>query len=544
MPTVPTYDGPKIQQQNLPNARLSTNASPDAFGAVIGRGLQQAATVASSIYASEKRDADLAASQSAKNKMAEMALSLEQAALQASGENALEIESSTLADFDKTVSDLRNGLVNDDQWRDFDDGAANLRLSMRSTIGRHVGNQREKLYLTQEDVALDNARKLAASDYVSEQRIGNALIEQSKVLSRRAERLGWSPDILDAAIAAEESKTHIDVISRMLSDENYGLAEKYFSANGDGIADPGLREKIGAAVKGMAREAQALAVADTVWSTMGPRTDISPVNLDAMRKEIDKRITDPKERKLALAELSDRAHQHDYASSERERANVASVWGAVDRGSTLADIRKMPEFKALPDRVKVAEEITRLREGKGESDDGKRFELYWRLNQADVLKGMSPNEIMGYYPALGKSYTESLMKKREELNDPAKEESAKVDDAVFSYWTTQAGITDKEDLGSLRYKVEQAVRARQAGGVKLSVAERETELKRALMLFQAREPGWLWTSVEEKPLYQIEDTSTIVVPKTWREKITADFDKNGIRYTDQDIVDAYIILRK
>lgn len=130
-------------------------------------------------------------------------------------------------------------------------------------------------------------------------------------------------------------------------------------------------------------EGTAVRAVDDVWKSLGPTSDIAPVNADKMSEELRKRFGDePGILKAAQTQLSERIVMHNAAQQERREANSSDVWGAIEKGVPITQIVRMQQFLALPGReqVQIKEHVADRaynlsRRGKDDSDLSAYYDL-------------------------------------------------------------------------------------------------------------------------------------------------------------------------
>lgn len=230
------------------------------------------------------------------------------------------------------------------------------------------------------------------------------------------------------------------------------------------------------------------ATVNSVWSEFGPMNDSQPVNLDVMNREIDQRMSgmSKEDRDAAKAILADKVRAFDYSSTQRNAARDASIWSQVLEGKTLEEIQASPEFTILDGRTKakLIGEINTFRKPSSEKTDAAQLAYYLQLTENPAMVAeMTNDQIIAEAPKLGSSLTQSLLKKRAELNSPEDIAVASLDEDMFKRLADSAGLkpyaksrSEKENrkLGQLKVAVEsEIIRKQNEQKRKLTQSEKE-----------------------------------------------------------------------
>lgn len=173
MVTVRTVDTPRVQQAATPNADIGTRASASAFGADIGRGIQDLASGLDKMSDARERErireqlrADEAAINGAATRMNDRQVSLlvgddeNTGFLDRSMEDALENRKPTLEGFDKGAEEERMSLT-EGQRALFDERIARDRVSFRSQVERHTNKNAHQVEKRNLDTSVATSHKKA-----------------------------------------------------------------------------------------------------------------------------------------------------------------------------------------------------------------------------------------------------------------------------------------------------------------------------------------------------------------------------------------------
>jgi hypothetical protein len=514
MPTVRNYGGPRVETQALPGVRRTAAPTEETFGKSGGDKLLK---VGLALYEDEILRQDQVAVLEADRKLSDWELRRmhdpREGALARRGKDAFGLPDTIGQEFDKAVGEIRQGLTTERQRIAFDRHAESRRNDIRKTLSRHVFNEVRKFDDAETENYLKNAQQAALVNYHDPERISIELERQRAAIVDFSARHGLGTEYVKQKTAQAVSHTHVGVIQRMLANGQDGMAEKYFNAVKSEIAGDDIAQ-VEKALAVAVTEGAGMRAADDIWQQIGPKNDIAPVNLDVMVEEVKKRHSnDPKLIKAATAALKERAAIHNGAQKERAEANEAAVWSAVANGQSLNNVRRMPEYLALPgsaqervknhivDRAFSMSQRARTLETQADADRSKRyFAAYLTYSNPETLHAMSENEIMSLLPVLGNELTGRLMeKKRSFMKSADAVRAATIDDDLFKQAADRAGLepyatkhgSDKEErdarLGRLKNHVETLIDIEQrAKGRVLTREEKavimQSEIEKKVML--------------------------------------------------------------
>jgi hypothetical protein len=136
-------------------------------------------------------------------------------------------------------------------------------------------------------------------------------------------------------------------------------ATKYFEKFKDEI-DGQLRAELGDSAKKASAIALGESAAAETWAKHGPAKDADPVELDKLEAKMRDQFKDNEfARTAGINALKERVAAHNSSQKEREAANVNAVMDGVRNGAGINQVRRLPEFQALPgsERLKIEEHI-------------------------------------------------------------------------------------------------------------------------------------------------------------------------------------------
>lgn len=232
MPRVPTYDRRTVAPQPLASPRVTESVSPSAFGADIGRGLQQVGNVVFDIQQREREKADRAAVVEADNQLDTFEQSAlfdpDEGAFTKSGKDAFDLPNQVLPQYDEEATRIEGTLGSDTAKAAFRARSLSRRQAINQRLNQHELNEREKFYDQQDKAKLDSSRALAANYYSDPERIAGEIRTQEETIEAFGKRKGSSREQIDAAKAEARSTTHADVIDRYLARDEWRKGQIYF----------------------------------------------------------------------------------------------------------------------------------------------------------------------------------------------------------------------------------------------------------------------------------------------------------------------------
>lgn len=232
MPRVPQAQN-TVSPTNNPSVRSNAGITPDAYGAAVGRGLQQVGGAVVDIALEERAKQDRA-------KLMEGERQLQQWQNQTlfapgTGEYAQRGDKSfgaidrVLPQWDKQVGDIEAGMT-DRQKQVFRERAQNMRTTMERDLMRHVGSEAER-YQSQETNALVATRAETALLYwEDEARFDKEMREAQGVFL--AGNAGLPPAALKVGLSEIESKLRAQKIDKLV-EQDPKQAQRYYDSYKD-----------------------------------------------------------------------------------------------------------------------------------------------------------------------------------------------------------------------------------------------------------------------------------------------------------------------
>lgn len=510
MPTV-RKGARQVSTMALPGARLTAAETPESRGA----GLQQAkAGTADALGRLGGTVGELAFRQYAKqeaeardhaNKVKRLSwqnqfsewnqtriFDPQTGALQQQGKNAFGLPEKLDADFQKFADGIKLGLANDDQKLAFDADRQQFENTWKINVERHVGEQIAHQEATEFQSVLKNSLNEATVSAHDPRLVRDALQRGLDAIQTHGPTLGMGRQAQATAKAAFTSGLHVAVIENLLANGEDRRAQIYFEETKGAITDAEALTAITAKLDVASTEAAGTRGADAIWKTQGPKGDEAPVNLDVMSDQARTQFeNDPKTLKVVLQSLRERATEHNAAQQERRASNESEVWKAYNGGAKLDDLRKMPQYLALPGATQAtirqhvvdrAYELGQRARGLTRQDledqrvsdaatERKTWASYWQYSDPVALSKMSDAQVLNLTPEIGVEHVNRLMTQRRTLTKSEDAvRTATIDDELFKSIAAGAGLrpyqaqqseADKATLGQLKNRVETAIDAEQ-----------------------------------------------------------------------------------
>lgn len=359
---------------------------------------------------------------------------------------------------------------------------------------------------------------------------------------------GWTPEQLAEENSKDLTKLHTQVI-QSLTVRSPTEAQAYYEANKGQIAGSS-RAEIETKLKSVVASARGDDVAQRIWDSMGPKNDISPVELDKMEAKVREELKgDQDSVKAAIQGLKERALSHNSSQAERTAENVNSVMAVYTQTKSLSAMQRTPAWSALPalqqaqiqerviawqtaelNRANAADERQARREVREQSALARAgFSKYLELSTPSVLNSMSETQVQALLPTLGNELTGKLMEKKRSMTNALDKSAAQMDEDDFKHNATALGFkaygkksdTEQEQLGELKYRVEQMIDDAQRRKGQPLTRDEKNQLMRTEMARQVTVDGF-WSN-SSKAVIQLtpKEVQKVIVPQAERSQILA-----------------------
>lgn len=421
MPSVPTYDAPNVAEQGLPNVdqRVGAGESPEAFGAVQARTIQQVGTglmqvgssmVDAQIRLQEQADADLLFQ--VENSAKEKTLNFQNAIQEYRGQNAWGISQKAARQAADIESESVYALPTDRLKKVFKQRYAAQRLTLLNQAAEWESGQRQKALIGQADASMSKSSSIAigaVGTATEAHALETAASDIRNSIGFLQESQGLSPAEAGALTTKQLDYLHSNVIQRKIDSGNVAGARDYFltarvemsggtvaaveqalKAGNDKTRAQDNRDRLLAESKGDFQAALQKARA----TLSGDEEDLTVRFLKEQRSEVAQQA------EQAQKALSDRAWKQFYDAGGKVSAIQSSVMAGLD-GATRHAI------------YEEADQRRRQREGKVEprKTDPEAWADLWKLS-VDNPEQFKALDLRKYIPKLSESDFEMFVKRQ------------------------------------------------------------------------------------------------------------------------------------
>lgn len=280
MPRVPDYQ-PSVQQRPIDQTEFSVRASPDDFGAGVGRGVMQLAQGASNLgdsFSAVRDLEDTARAKDADNKFADWARERmygDGGFMTLEGRNAVDSRNSFDNEAEEKRKEFGQGLTAGAANKYQTASRARLQSIYQQSIV-HSANERKTWFKEASDARVSTFADDALVNYGDTNAVTKNIAAGLLELREKGHMEGWDADTQKAHEADFVSGIHKNITLRMAQDDPIA-AEKYMKDHSDALSGQdqyALKSSLDTAIKSehSKREADAILSAGRTMSTEGPVT--------------------------------------------------------------------------------------------------------------------------------------------------------------------------------------------------------------------------------------------------------------------------------
>jgi len=320
---------PDVQEQSLPNFRVSEAANDTTFGG--GRGpqevdheVQKIASDTASIAIVEKTRQDQTAIEEAQANASKLTTDVlynpQTGVLTSRGTNALQAHKDGMKTLQKGMNEISQNLHGDEQIGSFNRWAHAHAAATNTTMMGHVDKELADHDAKSYESLLANQQGLVAMAHGNPEVLALGFQTVNENAKAFAERNRLDPEQTTQFIQDANDKMHASVIDGMLKFQNDDSADTYFQANKDSMS-PAMQEKVAVALnEGNIRHRSARASVE-IWKK-------ADGNLSNAFKEADK-IDNPEVQEMTKQKL--RQLQSDKVAVQEADQNdkFQQAWGLV-----------------------------------------------------------------------------------------------------------------------------------------------------------------------------------------------------------------------
>lgn len=423
----------QVQASGLPSARINFQPNAADYGADIGQALQNVGNVTQDIYQQEKRKALQVSVQDASNRLGAREATLMPAALQVRGKDAFGLPDKVLPDFDKTASEIEEGLTDPDAKEAFRLLAADRRNGVNRALQSHMGAEHQTYDDRVFQDGLATSQQAVGLYYQDEGRVNAELDRQANTIQEYGQRNGMPPEWVATTKAKTISQSHSSVINRMLADENDTGAKAYFDRYQAEITPDTQAQTIkDLDVAGTRGESQRQAAA--IYSIDKP--------LDQMLDEV-RQIKDPKLQDATMERVTRLNGLYLQAKGQKEDINYKMGYEALIDPKNLRGVDGIPStvMSSLPpERQNILRSYAALRAKREEptTDWGEYYKLQGLSSSPATRDGFVKTNLLDSRMKLSNTEFKELVKLQSDLREKAGDADASA--------RVLAGINSREDV--------------------------------------------------------------------------------------------------
>lgn len=358
---------------------------------------------------------------------------------------------------------------------------------------------------------------------------------------------------------------HTTIINQLMQ-RDPKAAEAYFNTHKKQI-DPTSYDEIGARLNQVSAVTDGEVKATELWNaTVKPGDYKNPVDQFALEKQAREAFpNDPTRQKAAIGALREMTASWNKSQVEFGAANVNEVYRMLDQpGVTLTRVMRSKAWSDLPEqqqrqirqqlenesytaeartaaresRAAAAEQRAAAREARAFTAEQRKerqllltnADAYLRDSDPAVLAGMSRQQVEAKRAVYGFDGAQHLLSRWDTLQKPGAVAEARMDTEDFNHIADRLGMdpynanspTKKQQLGELKYRLEQMIDAAQRTKKATLTREEKAELMRSEMARVVTvNPGW-WVGDRVVPVIQLrpEEVANVVVPQADKAKIS------------------------
>lgn len=522
MPTVPTYKGPQLRNQQLQGGMQQGVESDAPFGGVAARQVMEAGRGLTQLGLAADRIAEQRALEKAfevENKIAEEFKLFEESQLpNRQGEKAAGYRADVEAWWEKTRETYGQELDPRVQ-RALSRSLGRMRAQATGRAGTFELEQAERVgQVNYEAVQGREAREAAGFGIAGNDAELNTSIKKITDTTRAyLLRKGVPAEAIDEEIRTRVGKVHADVVVGLLQNDPK-RAKEYF--NRPGVAESftrAQRAEIGERLAKSVDGEEGAAGAREVWkSAMEGKSYTEAVPYDTLDAQLVKQFEGrPDALKAARAELDRSAALWNRRQTEEQSAGVQGAYELLNAGRSLRQIQASPAWQQMsPQQRDAFSEMLNNRwrtamarsaedRARAERDEEERTsDAALIYSDPTVVSKLTREEVMALRPALGdKNYNKVAKAWTDYQNDQVKLSNAKFDNDMFNEVLLSAGYDPKPGT---KNKEAAAVVVRARDAIESAIAVEQKQRGREL------------TAQEKRAVAQGVVAQRVMLDRPWR----------------------------
>lgn len=555
MPKVPTLGPQIVQSQSLPNVQVNPNAASgfrDVANSAskITDALSRTGQLAAQYVGNERKKADQVKAMQAESELLKSKNDLfyndKDGYYKQKGQGALESMGDYEERYQKKVSEIESTLTSDRQREMFRNKALAVGVEVNGSLQKHAFSEGQKYDEQQSKSYLENLKTDAVLNYSTPGKVGANLVEMEAKINEYADRNGLDEESKTALLRDTKSKTHSEIMNRMVNEGDEKLASSYFNTvKGDLSSDDLVRiEKV--LEEGKIR-GEAQSYEDQIFSKHGgsmsqAMAEARKIDEPKLRDEVTSRLKS----RFALADAEKRDRVENL---HRSATDIIEAQGSVD-----AIPREQWAQFSLSERSALRSYAATKNKG---AEPETKWEVYYDLQQ------------LAANPSTKEQFKDlNLLEKRNDLSDAEFKELTKlqaglrkgakgaenelngvrtnkqiVDDSL-----RQAGFDLKNDTDEVvlfRRSVDEEVRQWQDNNKKKINSKELQGIVDNLMIQGKTKDGFFGFFQGEKRLFELKgdedkfEFEAENIPKSEKEKIVDTLKRRGLPVTADNVARLY-----
>lgn len=391
MVRVPTYT-PDVSERPALRQDLTVRATPDDFGAQVGRGLQSVARggmqVAEAMQAVADME-DVAAAKEADNALADWsreAMYGDSGFMLLEGRAAVDARKDFEKQWEQKRLDFGKGLRAGASKRYMDASTARRQQVLQSTAV-HTAQQRKAWFAESAAARLNTFAEDALAAYEDPARVNLMLAAGQAELRQQAELLGWDADTLKNKEAEYLSGVHKSIALRIAVDDPIA-AKEYADGHADMLTGPhqyDLELTLDGAVKEETAKREASRIVESM--NAGEPVDVAK-ELNAIEDEDVRILTENRINALVATETA--------ANEAAIKAAKSQLWTIIEKGGTPDDVPFEVRQMAGLEAVSSAWGYVERRANRTDAKDDQALLYEMRLRAAADPVGFSQVDLNDY----------------------------------------------------------------------------------------------------------------------------------------------------
>ena len=557
MPTVPRYDSFQATPNLQPQTRFDAPEMVDTAGRQaqeMGRGLLSAGGQVGQIALDLQREANKVRIDDATNQAVQLDTTLRAEMLQLEGKNATErpdrksLPDEYVGKLSESLDKIEAGLGNDAQKAAFRSVRSQMGARLYASATDHLVKQHEVVQENVWKATFATAVQRGATLWADDKARAESLTAITSTVDEMAKKKGWDKVTRDQAYQEAVSPMHAGVIRSMILADRADMAKSYYDANS---AEMTLQSRatVQTQIADASSSQQAESTADAVWASLGPKSENDAVKQFDMEAALREQLKgSPDALKKGISALRERAQAFNAQQNEVRADGINSVWGMIDRGTSMRQIRNTAEWLSLPEKdrhdvMKTLESEAAVRSSRAASDSSRALtemqrtekmnfmrngNMFLTDSDPEVLRKLSRAQVEAKRSSYGMDATQHLLNRWDDLQKPGKVAEAKMDKQDFDQIADSLGLQPyarslsedkKRALGSLQYRVEQLIDMKQRGEKRTLTRDEKSTLMKQEMARQVTVEGGWFSSDKQVPVIQLDTLRDVVVPSSERAQI-------------------------